>query len=97
MEIYDHPDNDAMEAAIEKADLAAIAREIYNVFDSVVSQDHPEIGHIKEICNAHGALASQMTGSGSVVFAIMPDMESAQNAMEELKKTYSQVFLCEPV
>lgn len=97
VELYDHPDNDAMEAAIEKGDLAAITREIYNVFDPVVSQDHPEISHIKEICNAHGALASQMTGSGSVVFAVMPDMESAQKAMEELKKTYSQVFLCEPV
>ena len=95
--IYRHPDNDAMEAAIAACDLTSIAREIYNVFDPVVSEDHPEISHIKDVCNAHGALASQMTGSGSVVFAIMPDEKSAQNVMEELKKTYSQVFLCEPV
>ena len=95
--IMKHPDNDAMEAAIEAGDIRAIAREIYNVFDPVVSEDHPEIGHIKEVCSRHGAWAAQMTGSGSVVFAVMPDMESAETAAQELKKTYSQVFIAEPV
>lgn len=97
VEIAKHPDNDAMEQAITCADLPAIAREIYNVFDPVVSEDHPEIGHIKSVCDAHGALASQMTGSGSVVFAIMPDLVSAESAAQVLKKTYAQVFLAEPV
>jgi len=97
VEIYRHPDNDGMEAALASGDIGAVARKIHNVFDPVVSADHPEIGHIKEICNACGALASQMTGSGSVVFAIMPDMASAEKAMEQLKQTYSQVFLAEPV
>ena len=92
-----HPDNDAMERAIENGDITAIAKEIYNVFDPVVSDDHPEIGHIRGICDAHGALASQMTGSGSVVFAVMPDQASAESLREELKKTYSQVFLAGPV
>ena len=97
VDIYRHPDNDAMEAAIEAADLDGICSLIYNVFDPVVSEDHPEIDHIKGICNAHGAVAAQMTGSGSVVFAVMPDMASAESAMEELKKTYPQVFITEPV
>lgn len=97
VEIMKHPDNDAMERALEAGDIGAIAREIYNVFDPVVSEDHPEISHIKNICNSHGALASQMTGSGSVVFAVMPDAASAQQAAEVLKQTYSQVFLAEPV
>lgn len=97
VDIMKHPDNDAMERAIESGDIPSIAREIYNVFDPVVSEDHPEIGHIKGICNSHGALASQMTGSGSVVFAVMPDPESAENAKAELEQTYSQVFIAEPV
>ena len=97
VEIMAHPDNDAMERALEAGDIHAITREIYNVFDPVVSEDYPQISHIKRICNSHGALASQMTGSGSVVFAVMPDMDSAQKAAEELKQTYSQVFLAEPV
>ena len=97
MEILAHPDNDAMERAIEAGDLQAIVREIYNVLDPVVSEDHPEIAYIKNICMYHGALAAQMTGSGSVVFAIMPDLESAEKAGEELKRTYSQVFVAHPV
>ena len=97
VEIYEHPDNDAMEKALKAGELSTIAREIYNVFDPVVSRMHPEISHIKGICNSHGALASQMTGSGSVVFALMPDTASAEKAFQEMKKTYSQVFLAEPV
>ena len=97
VQIMKHPDNDAMEAAIEAGDIHAIAREIYNVFDPVVSEDHPEISHIKEVCKRHGAWAAQMTGSGSVVFAVMPDVESAEKAAQELKKTYPQVFITEPV
>jgi len=97
VDIMVHPDNDAMERAIAAGDIERIAREIYNVFDPVVSEDHPEIDHIKGICNACGALKSQMTGSGSVVFAVMPDIASAENAAAELRRTYSQVFIAEPV
>ena len=97
VEIYDHPDNDAMEHAITSGDVSAIAKEIYNVFDPVVSKYHSEIEHIKSICRSHGALAVQMTGSGSVVFAIMPDLKSAETARMELEKTYPQAFVAEPV
>lgn len=97
VDIIDHPDNDAMELAIEQGDLPAVIREIYNVFDPVVSEEHPEISHIKTVCHSWGAAASQMTGSGSVVFAVMPDMESAEKACAELKKIYPQVFIAEPV
>jgi len=97
VDICHHPDNDGMEKALASGDLNMVAEKICNVFDPVVSADHPEISYIKMVCNACGALASQMTGSGSVVFAIMPDMESAEKAMAQLKETYSRVFLAEPV
>ena len=97
VEIYDHPDNKGMEQAITDGNMDAIARHIYNVFEPVVSDEHEEIGHIKSVCSAYGALATQMTGSGSVVFAIMPDVDSAEKAMETLKTTYPQVFIAEPV
>lgn len=97
VQIAKHPDNTAMEQAIEDRDLSMIACHIYNVFDPVVSEMHSEIEHIKRICCTYGAIAAQMTGSGSVVFAIMPDVDSAERAMAELKNTYSQVFIAEPV
>lgn len=90
-------DNDAMEMAIAAGDIQAIASCIRNAFDPVVSQEHSEIQHIKDVCLSNGALASEMTGSGSVVFAIMPDIDSAYAALEALKKSYEQVFIAEPV
>ena len=74
-----------------------IAKCVKNAFDPVVSADHSEIDHIKTIYRKHGALTTQMTGSGSVVFAIMPDMESAEYAAEELKATYPDVSVVVPV
>ena len=87
-----HPDNDAMEKAIKAGNLMEMVKHIENAFDPVVSAEHPEIDHIKEVYCRHGALATQMTGSGSVVFGIMPDMTSAEKAKEELQKTYVEVF-----
>jgi len=92
-----HPDNDAMEEAILAGDVRKIADNLINVFDAVVGRDHSEISHIKEICLSYGALAAQMTGSGSVVFAIMPDMASAEACAEKLKAEYDTVFIAETV
>lgn len=96
-EIQKHPDNDSMEAAIIAGDLAAIAINVHNVFDPVVAAEHPEIDHIKSVCAACGALAQQMSGSGSATFAIMPDRDSAISAFEQLQQTYHQVYLAQPV
>lgn len=96
-EIEKRPDNDAMEEAILAGNLAAIAENVHNVFDPIVAAEHPEIEHIKSVCADCGALAQQMSGSGSATFAIMPDRASAVAAMNKLKETYFQVFLAEPV
>lgn len=95
--IEKHPDNDAIEAAIMAGDLNAIAQNVHNVFDPVVAAEHPEIDHIKSVFAQCGALAQQMSGSGSAVFAIMPDFESALNAFNALKDTYRMIYLSEPV
>ena len=91
-----HPDNDAMEAAICSGDLMEIAKHIENAFDPVVSANHCEIDHIKEIYRLNGALATQMTGSGSVVFAIMPDSVSAEHSVDMLKQFYEDVHIVFP-
>ena len=96
-EISKHPDNDAMEAAILAGDLSAIAANVHNVFDPVVAAEHPEIDHIKSVCADCGALAQQMSGSGSATFAIMPDHTSAVAACAKLKERYHQVFIAQPV
>ena len=95
--IKNRPDNMAMERHLLCGDLHAISEGACNVFEPVVSEDHPEIGRIKEIYFRHGALGAQMTGSGSAVFAIMPDQDTAIGAVSELEKIYPVTCIAAPV
>lgn len=91
--IAKHPDNRAMETAILAGDMGAIAENLLNVFDPVVTAQHLELNYIKSIMNTYGALGSQMTGSGSAVFGIFPSFEFAAVACNMLKDNYSQIFI----
>ena len=91
------PDNRAMESAILAGDLELVAGNLLNVFDPVVTADHLELNYIKSLCNTYGAMNQQMTGSGSAVFAIMPNFEYAAVLCSMLKENYPQVFIAKPV
>ena len=86
-----------MQTALLSADLGAVAENVYNVFDPVVTSDHLELNYIKSICHSYGALAQQMTGSGSAVFAILPNFEYAAVVCNMLKDNYPQIFIARPV
>ena len=91
------PDNQAMESALLAGNLEKIAENIWNVFDPIVTQDHLELNYIKSIFNSYGSIAQQMTGSGSAVFAIVPDFEFAAVICSMLKENYPQVFIAKPI
>ena len=91
------PDHQAMETALLSGDLSRVAENIWNVFDPVVTAEHLELNYIKSICNTYGALCQQMTGSGSAVFAIMPDFELAAVVCNMLKEQYPQIYLAKAV
>ena len=91
------PNNRAMESALVAGDLQAVADQVYNVFDSVVTAEHLELNYIKSICNSYGSLGQQMTGSGSAVFAIMPSFEYAAVVCNMLKDNFPNVFIAKPV
>ena len=95
--IAHHPDNKAMESALLAGDLEKVCQNIYNVFDPVVTADHLELNYIKSIFNSYGALAFQMTGSGSACFAIVPSFEHAAVICNMLKDNYPQVYIGMPV
>ncbi len=92
-----HPDHQAMESALLAGDLGKVCENIYNVFDPVVTSDHLELNYIKSIFNSYGSVAQQMTGSGSAVFAIVPEFEFAAVICNMLKDNYPQVFIAKPV
>lgn len=91
------PDSQAMESALLAGDLQKIADNIWNVFDPVVTKDHLELNYIKSIFNSYGAIAYQMTGSGSAVFAIVTEFEHAAVICNMLKDNYSQIYIAKPV
>ena len=95
--IAKRPDNKAMESALYAGDLGKIAENIWNVFDPIVTKDHLELNYIKSIYNSYGAVTSQMTGSGSAVFAITDSFEYAAVICNMLRDNYPQVFICKPV
>ena len=95
--IGQRPNHQAMESALLAGDLGKVAENIYNVFDPLVTKDHLELNYIKSIFNSYGSMAQQMTGSGSAVFAIVPDFEFAAVICSMLKDNYPQVFIAKPV
>ena len=86
-----------MESALLAGDLGKVAENICNVFDPLVTLEHLELNYIKSIFNSYGSVAQQMTGSGSAVFAIVPDFEFAAVICDMLKQNYPNVFIAKPV
>lgn len=91
------PDHSAMESALLAGDLGKIAENVWNVFDPVVTKEHLELNYIKSIFNSYGAIAQQMTGSGSAVYAIVPNFEYAAVICNMLRDNYPEVFIAKPV
>ena len=91
------PDHQAMESALFAGDLGKIAQNVYNVFDPLVTNEHLELNYIKSILNSYGAIAQQMTGSGSAVFAIVENFEYAAVICGMLRDNYPQVYIAKPV
>ena len=91
--IAQRPNHTAMEAAIVQGDMGAIAGQLCNVFEPVVTADHLELNYIKSLMNSYGALGFAMTGSGSAVYAIVPSFEYGAVLCTMLKDNYPQVFI----
>ncbi len=96
--IVRRPDTAGTIAALEAGDLAGVARRMYNVFEDVLEPRRmAEIREIESALIDCGALGASMSGSGPSVFGLFQDQRQAQDACERLKKSYRDVFLCQPV
>ena len=95
--IAKRPDNRAVESALLAGDLEKICHNVHNVFDPVVTQEHPEMNYIKSVFYQYGAIGYQMTGSGSAIFAIVSEFEVAAVLCSMLKDNYPEVFIAKPV
>ena len=68
-------------AALAKGDLPALAPLMQNVLEPAAIELVPEIGALKQKLLDAGAIAAQMTGSGSAVFGLFESEEAANHAL----------------
>ena len=93
-EILARPDNQSAIACLFDGDLEGVCQQAINVFESAT-----QLEGVKDIRNrmeAFNPLCSQMTGSGSVVFAVFDDREAAASCLADLIKDYPTANLCLP-
>lgn len=92
--ILKRPDNAAAIAALEAGDLEGMCRQAINVFESATALKG--VADIRRKMEAYSPLCSQMTGSGSCVFAIFTDRADAMDCQIDLQLDYPTAFVCRP-
>ena len=92
--ILDRPDNQSAIAHLFVGDLEGVCAQAVNVFE--VATELAGVKDIRRKMEAFSPLCSQMTGSGSCVFAIFDNRESAGACLADLKKDYPTAFVCQP-
>ena len=88
-----HPDTAGIVEALEKNDLAGVARRMYNVFEDALPRSSGEIRSIRGELLDRGALGAVMTGTGSAVFGLFDDDEKARTALESFRSRYRDCTL----
>ncbi len=92
-----HPDTAGILEALERGDLTAVCRRMYNVFEDVGDRRLRTVAEIKSRMLDFGALGSIMTGTGSAVFGIYTDAKAAQTASRALSRDYKFCWIAEPI
>ena len=87
------PDTAGMIAAIERKDRNAIGARLRNAFEPVVAARHPIVEELRQLLLAHGAIGTEMTGTGSVVFGLFCSKFRAFSAALEAEELCPQVHL----
>lgn len=96
--LHFRPDHDAMYAALLSGELSAVAKQMVNVFEEVLTPREAEtIRDIKMRLRRCGAENALMTGSGPTVFGLFQNPEGARRAFEELRPLYRRTFLTRPL
>ena len=70
------------------SDLSSLNGRVNNDFESIAFATYPQLAEIKKQMFELNAEFSLMSGSGSTMFGIFPDDNSAQNALHYFSKTY---------
>ncbi|MBQ1934015.1 MAG: 4-(cytidine 5'-diphospho)-2-C-methyl-D-erythritol kinase [Clostridia bacterium] len=81
---------------LNNGNLNDIAKNMYNIFEDAVFPACPLAEKSKDLLLKNGAIGAMMSGSGSSVFGIFADEETAIKAKSALDSSERQVYLCRP-
>ena len=88
------PDHTVALDALHRGDLAGVCAQAVNVFEAATHLEG--VADIRRCMEQYAPLCSQMTGSGSCVFAIFTDEEAANACLADLQADYPTAFVCRP-
>lgn len=83
---------DKMLEALGEKDAKKLAKNLYNDFEEV-SKDIKEIVESKEKLKENGAMGALLAGSGSAVFGVFENKETAKKAYYNLRDNY-EAYIC---
>jgi 4-diphosphocytidyl-2-C-methyl-D-erythritol kinase len=72
------PDTAAVVQALEAEDAVGVGRRLCNVFEDVVTSHHPAVARVREQMMAHHPLGVSLSGTGPVLFALVPNEGAAK-------------------
>ena len=83
---------DGLIAAISEKNIAGIGANLYNIFEDAPGYDRSSLNIMKQ----NGAYGTLLSGSGSSVFGIFEDINTAKRAAEALIANGFTAYACEP-
>ena len=92
--IRQRPDLPAVMAALENHRLDQLGKNLCNVFEEV--ENLGEVTMLKDKMMYFKASGACMTGSGSAIYGLFEDAETADECAQHLKQQYHEVFVCVP-
>lgn len=89
-----HPNTDAAQQALARGNKALLAASLGNVLQAVSQDMRPAIGDAVAMLKQRGAFAALMTGSGSAVFGVFDNEDTARAAARSLRQRWMSTFYC---
>lgn len=96
LDIKNRPENlcvPAVAEGIRRDDWGMICENAENILESVTAEEFPVICDIKNCLSSFGAVLSMMSGSGTSVFGVFEDAETAKAAAEAAKEYTDTVYV----
>lgn len=85
-----------IQSGLGHGDLATVARGLFNRFEPVVFESHPELGSLKAEIARHRALGMVLSGSGPTLVAVLESDETASALEAWLTRRGHRCFVTRP-